>query len=211
MIPLRLLLSTGRCSTGPRFPERIWHVSHHRQNRPDPDRCRRGHARVPLVPATAAPVDETAEGVVVAKGGLIGHLRPSTHAPANHIFPNGSEVTLDSKVSGTVVDGNPRWYLVVAEGDANWVSARYLRNVGPAPEPCDPSDGTFSAKTTAVLKKRVGPTTADASAGTYAKGQKFRVQCYTDSWQKWYLTDTSRWLRAKHVTTSSKVRYCSNL
>ena len=65
------------------------------------------------------------------------------------------------------------WYLVVAEGDANWVSARYVRNVGPSPEPCDPSDGTFSAKTTAKLKKRVGPTTADASAGTYAKGQKF--------------------------------------
>jgi hypothetical protein len=166
---------------------------------------------LPLAPATAAPVDAAAEGVVVAKGGLIGHVRPSTHAPANYTFPNGSEVTLDCKVSGTVVDGNPRWYLVVAEGDANWVSARYVRNVGPAPEPCDPSDGTFSAKTTTVLKKRVGPTTADASAGTYAKGQKFRVQCYTNSGQKWYLTETSRWVSAKYVTTSSQVRYCSNV
>src|SRR4051794_777529 len=166
---------------------------------------------LPLAAATAAPGDPAAEGVVVAKGGLVGHLRPSTHAPANYTFPNGSKVTLDCKVSGTVVDGNPRWYLVVAEGDANWVSARYVRNVGPSPEPCDPSDGTFSAKTTAVLTKRVGPTTADASAGTYAKGQKFRVQCCTDSGQKWYLTDTSRWVRARYVTTSSKVRYCSNL
>lgn len=165
---------------------------------------------IPLAPAAAAPASATAEGVVVAKGGLVGRVRPSTHAPANYTFPNGSEVTLDCKVSGTVVDGNPRWYLVVAEGDANWVSARYVRNVGPGPEPCDPSDGTYSAKATAVLKKRVGPTTADASAGTYAKGQKFRVQCYTASGQKWYLTDNSRWVRAKYVSTSSKVRYCSN-
>jgi uncharacterized protein YraI len=166
---------------------------------------------LPMVAATAAPVDGAAKGVVVANGGLVGHLRPSTHAPANYTFPNGSEVTLDCKVSGTVVDGNRRWYLVVAEGDANWVSARYVGNVGPAPEPCDPSDGTFSAKTTAVLKKRVGPTTADASAGTYTKGQKFRVQCYTDSGQKWFLTETSRWVSAKYVGTSSGVRYCSNL
>jgi len=164
----------------------------------------------PLAPATAAPVDVAAEGVVVAKGGLVGRLRPSTHAPANYTFPNGSEVTLDCQVSGTVVKGNARWYLVSAEGDANWVSARYVRNVGPAPDPCDPSDGTFSAKTTAILKKRVGPTTADASAGSYAKGQKFRVQCYTDSGQKWYLTDTSRWVSANYVKTSSQVRYCSN-
>ncbi len=166
---------------------------------------------LPIVPATAAPPDRAAEGVVVANGGLVGHVRPSTHAPANYTFPNGSEVTLDCKVPGTVVAGNRRWYLVVADGDANWVSARYVRNVGPSPEPCDPSDGTFSSKTTAKLKKRVGPTTADASAGTYAKGQKFRVQCYTDSGQKWYLTGTSRWVSARYVRTSSEVRYCSNL
>ena len=166
---------------------------------------------LPMVPASAAPVEGAAKGVVVAKGGLVGHVRPSTHAPANYTFPNGSEVTLDCKVSGTVVDGNRRWYLVVAEGDANWVSARYVENVGPAPEPCDPSDGTFSARTTAALKKRVGPTTADATAGTYAKRQKLRVQCYTDSGQKWFLTETSRWVSAKYVRTSSEVRYCSNL
>lgn len=166
---------------------------------------------LPLAPATAAPPDATAKGVVVAKGGLIGHVRPSTHAPDNYTFPNGSKVTLDCKVPGPVVGGNPRWYLVVAEGDANWVSARYVRNVGPAPDPCDPSDGTFSATATTALKKRTGPTTADASAGTYAKGQKFRVQCYTDSGQKWYLTDSSKWVSAKYVKTSSKVRYCSNL
>ena len=170
---------------------------------------------LPLAPADAAPApastSHTAEGVVVARGGLVGHLRPSTHAPANYTFRNGSRVTLDCKVSGTVVGGNPRWYLVVAEGDANWVSARYVRNVGKAPEPCDPSDGTISGKATTALTKRVGPTSADATAGTYAKGSKVRVQCYTNSGQKWYLTDTSRWVRAKYVTTSSTVRYCSNV
>jgi hypothetical protein len=167
----------------------------------------------PLAPATAVTataVSDTAKGVVTANGGLVGHVRPSTHAPANYTFPKGSEITIDCKVSGTVVDGNPRWYLVVAEGDANWVSARYVKNVGPGPNPCDPSDGTYSAKTTAALKKRVGPTTADASAGTYAKGKKFRVQCFTNSGEKWYLTDGSRWVRAKYVKTSSSVRYCSN-
>lgn len=166
---------------------------------------------LPLTSASAAPVDNTTQGVIVAKGGLVGHSRPSTHAPADYTWPNGTKVTLDCKVSGTVVDRNARWYLIVAEGDANWVSARYVRNVGAAPDPCDPSDGTYSAKATASLKKRVGPTTADASAGTYAKGQKFKVQCYTDSGQKWYFTDSSRWVSAKYVSTSSEVRYCSNL
>lgn len=159
--------------------------------------------------ATAAPSDPVARGVVVAQGGLIGHLRPSVHAPANYTFGNGSKISLSCKVSGTVVDGNNRWYLVLAEGDANWVSARYVSNVGPAPDPCDPSDGTFAAKTTARVTKRVGPTTADASAGSYAKGQKLRVQCFTDSGQKWYLTDGGRWVRAAYVSTSS-VRYCTN-
>jgi uncharacterized protein YraI len=165
----------------------------------------------PLAPAQAAPTGGTAKGVVVARGGLIAHVRPSTRAPANFTFPNGSEVTLDCKVSGTVVSGNPRWYLVVAEGDANWVAARYVRNVGPAPEPCDPSDGTFAARTTTIVNKRVGPSTHDATAGTYAKGQSLRVQCFTKSGQKWYLTSGSRWVRATYVTTSSKVRYCSNV
>jgi hypothetical protein len=165
---------------------------------------------LPPATATAAPVDPAAEGVVVARGGLVGHLRPSMHAPANYTCPNGSEVTLDCTVQGTVVNGNPRWYLVAAEGDANWVSARYVRNVGPSPEPCDPSDGTYAARTTAVLKKRVGPTTADSSVGTYARGRTFQVQCYTDSGQKWYLTDASRWVSAKYVRTSAQVRYCSN-
>ena len=166
---------------------------------------------LPLATASAAPGDEPARGVVVAKGGLVGHLRPSTHAPDNYTYPQGSEVTLDCKVSGPVVGGNPRWYLVNGEGDANWVSARYVRNVGPGPEPCDPSDGTFAAKTKTALKKRVGPSTADASAGTYAKGAKLRVQCYTGSGaQKWYLTSAGRWVSATYVTTSTKVRYCSN-
>ena len=62
-----------------------------------------------------------------------------------------------------------------------------------------------------ALKKRVGPTTSDASAGSYAKGQTFRVQCFTDSGQKWYLTSASRWVAAKYVKTSSEVRYCSNV
>lgn len=166
---------------------------------------------LPLTPAAAAPVDPPAKGVVEANGGLIGHLRPSIYAPNNYTFPNGSEITIDCKVPGTVVGGNPRWYLVVAEGDANWVSARYVRNVGPAPDHCDPSDGSYSAKTTTALKKRVGPTTSDASSGTaYPKATTFRVQCYTDSGQKWYLTDKGKWVRATYVTTSPQVRYCSN-
>jgi hypothetical protein len=91
----------------------------------------------------------------VAKGGLIGHVRPSTHAPANDTFPNGSEVNVDCKVSGT-----------------------------------------------ATLKKRVGPTTSEGNTGTYAMGRAFRVQCFTDSGQKWYLTDGSRWVSATYVKTS---------
>jgi hypothetical protein len=170
----------------------------------------------PLVPASAAPVApaapdaEWATGVITAKGGLVGRLRPSTHAPANYTFEKGAEVSLDCRVRGTVVDGNPSWYLVGAEGDANWVSARYVSVSGPAVQPCDPSDGTYGATAKSALKKRVGPTTADSSAGTYAKGKKFRVQCFTDEGQKWYFTDGGRWVSAKYVKTSSKVRFCSN-
>ncbi len=164
----------------------------------------------PLSPASATPAAETADGVVTANGGLVGRLRPSTHATANYTFRKGDEVSLDCRVKGTVVGGNANWYLVVAEGDANWVSARYVSVTGPAVQPCDPSDGTYGATAKTALKKRVGPTTADSSAGTYAKGKKFRVQCFTDNGQKWYFTDAGRWVSAKYVKTSSKVRYCSN-
>ena len=166
---------------------------------------------LPMATASAAPTGKDAIGVVVAKGGLVGHELPSRHAPDRVTFANGSKLVLDCKVPGPVVDGNALWYYAFGDDDDGWVSARYVKNVGPAPDPCDPSDGSFSAKATTALKKRVGPSTADASAGTYAKGAKFRVRCYTGYEQKWYLTDGSRWVRAAYVTTSSKVRYCSNL
>jgi uncharacterized protein YraI len=164
---------------------------------------------VPALPAAA--VDGSTQGVVAAQGGLVGRLRPSTHAAANYTFPNGSNVTLDCRLPGTVVGGDSRWYLVVAEGDANWVSARYVTVSGAAVQPCDPSDGTYAAKATTALNRRVGPTTGDTTAGTYAKGAGFTVQCFTDSGQKWYLTGGGRWVRASYVSTSSAVRYCSNL
>lgn len=163
---------------------------------------------VAVHPASAA---ETAKGVIIANGGLRGHQRPSTHAPGGYTWPKGTKVTLDCQVPGTSVDGNARWYLVVAEGDNNWVSARYVRNVGPAPDPCDPSDGSFAGRTTTAVKKRVGPTTADASAGSYAANQRLRVRCYTGHAQKWYLTDQDRWVRATYVATSKNVRYCTNV
>lgn len=162
----------------------------------------------PLLPAAAA---DSSTGTVVAQGGLVGRLRPSTHATANYTFPKGSKVSLDCRVPGTVVGGDSRWYLVSAEGDANWVSARYVTVTGPAVQPCDPSDGTYAAKATSALNRRVGPTTGDSTAGTYAKGAGFTVQCFTDSGQKWYLTGAGRWVRASYVSTSSAVRYCTNV
>ena len=161
---------------------------------------------VPALPAAAAGTT----GTVVAQGGLVGRLRPSTHATANYTFPQGSKVSLDCRVPGTVVGGDSRWYLVSAEGDANWVSARYVTVTGPAVQPCDPSDGTYAAKATSALNRRVGPTTGDTVTGTYAKGASFSVQCFTDSGQKWYLTGSGRWVRASYVSTSSKVSYCTN-
>lgn len=57
------------------------------------------------------------------KGKIVGKLRP------------GQKIAIICKVNGDVIDGNPRWYKLPRGGYA-WASARYIKNIGPAPHTC---------------------------------------------------------------------------
>jgi hypothetical protein len=40
------------------------------------------------------------------------------------------------KVDSQSIDGNRRWYQLVGDGGGQWVSARYVSNIGYAPPYC---------------------------------------------------------------------------
>lgn len=48
----------------------------------------------------------------------------------------GSTLHLVCKVDSQAVDGNKRWYQLTGDGGGQWVSARYVTNVGTAPPYC---------------------------------------------------------------------------
>lgn len=50
--------------------------------------------------------------------------------------PKGTELALVCKVDSQVVGGNARWYQLTGDGGGQWVSARYVANVGTAPPYC---------------------------------------------------------------------------
>lgn len=76
-------------------------------------------------------------GQVIARIGLNVRKRPTTNSPVVDTLPYGTVVQLKCKVNGQWVNGNPRWYKL---NDGRFVdgfsAARYISNVGPAPEWC---------------------------------------------------------------------------
>ncbi len=101
---------------------------------------------------------------------------------------------------GRSIDGNNLWYAI---SPTQWVAARYLANVGPAPSYC----GTVvhvTGRASATINQRIAPSTADATAGTVAKGASVRIVCQTSGQgvlgnPKWYYLEDGRWVSSRYV------------
>lgn len=50
--------------------------------------------------------------------------------------PRGATLAIVCKVDSQTIDGNRRWYQLTGDGGGQWVSARYVTNVGSAPPYC---------------------------------------------------------------------------
>ncbi|MEU6731675.1 hypothetical protein ABZ929_00475 [Streptomyces physcomitrii] len=158
-------------------------------------------------------------GTVRADGGLVAHQAPSTHAPSTHTFQDGAEVAVDCATKGTRVSGNPDWYLISAEGDAKWVSARYV-DLEAEPRHCGPDLSVAATTTTKSTGAYEGPSTADRRQTTLAKGTTTEILCYTDSGpaytdsgpaaktSRWLVTTEAQWIPATALKTSGEVEFC---
>jgi hypothetical protein len=75
------------------------------------------------------------KGRVIAKSGLLLRDAPWKGGHVIGSVPYGKIVKIACKVNGQNVNGNPRWYLLT-NGKWAWASARYIKNIGPAPHWC---------------------------------------------------------------------------
>jgi hypothetical protein len=143
------------------------------------------------------------EGRAIASGGLTVRALPTTASKAKGSIAKGHVFPIVCKVKGTSVEGNNLWY-ALPPTLGEWVSARYVQNVGSAPRWCGNSE-RFVGRTTTAVKKRVAPTTAATSAGTLAKGAGLDIICKLDGQnidgnKRWYYLTDGRWVAARYVT-----------
>lgn len=167
-----------------------------------------------LLGATPAQADDASGGVVVAKGGVNVRSLPTTVGYPLGVIKNGTHIALGCKVHGTSIDGNDRWYSVLGhEGPDEWVSARYVRNLG-VPDWC--GDGhKYVGQTTALVNLRVGPTRAEAISGAVGTDTRVSLVCKLrgeavngNSW--WYETKSGHWISARYVkNVGTSPAYCS--
>ncbi|MFB7508751.1 SH3 domain-containing protein [Streptomyces broussonetiae] len=75
------------------------------------------------------------KGVVTARDGMWLRDRSDRSSRRVRFVAKGKEVTIYCKMAGGGVLGNQVWYLLT-DGTWAWGSARYIRNVGPAPRWC---------------------------------------------------------------------------
>lgn len=165
-----------------------------------------------LTGATPAQADSSTDGKVVAHSGLTVRSLPTTVGYPLAVIPDGKVIPLGCKIHGTSIDGNDRWYRLPG-ADSEWVSARYVRNLG-APQWC--GDGErFVGETTALVNLRVGPTTAEAVSGAVGVDTRVSLVCKLrgesingNSW--WYETKSGHWISARYVKNVGRSpAYCS--
>ncbi len=75
-------------------------------------------------------------GTVVSRTSLAVRSGPNTANARVSSAPRGQELALVCKVNSQSIDGNPRWYQLTGDSGGQWVSARYVSNVGSAPPYC---------------------------------------------------------------------------
>jgi Bacterial SH3 domain len=162
-----------------------------------------------LLGAGSAQADPATGGKVIAKGGLNVRNLPSTVGASVEVIPNGRVIPIGCKVHGTPIDGNDRWYSVLGyEGSGEeWVSARYVRNLG-APGWCG-NGKTYTGMPHGLVNLRYGPTKAEALAGSLAVDRPVSLVCKLkgetvngNSW--WYETADGFWVSARYVRNVGK-------
>jgi hypothetical protein len=160
-----------------------------------------------------AQADVVADGKVVAAGGLTVRQLPTTASTAKGRLANGTTISIICKVRGSSVDGNTSWYLLPPTLN-EWVSARYVRNVGVAPGWCG-DDERFVGRSTTAVTKRVAPTTAAGAAGVLARGARADIICKLPGHtvggnNRWYHLTDGRWVAARYVTNVGRAPgWCS--
>lgn len=119
---------------------------------------------------------------------------------------NTTITTIMCKVEGPNVDGNRSWYLYDPPGKATWgwSSARYVKNVGKAPQLCKMGfpDGQVIAKP--AVKLRTSPSLTAKTAGTLKYGTKLHTICKingpkVDGNPRWYQLFDGSWVPARWV------------
>lgn len=160
--------------------------------------------------AAAPPAQAGAwDGKVVSKSALTVRYAPSIHSKAVGALRPGAMIPLGCKVRGPKVGGNDIWYSLPPTTH-EWVSARYVRNIGRAPDWCVGERGAQVGRATTSLAVRTGPTTSDARATTYRKGSEFSIECKVRSQSVngnslWYWSAGHGWVSARYVKNVSGV------
>lgn len=75
------------------------------------------------------------QGEVTSPSGLTIRFGPTTASQAVGALPYKAVISIQCKVVGQTVDGNSLWYKI-ANTTGEWVTARYVANIGPAPSYC---------------------------------------------------------------------------
>lgn len=138
---------------------------------------------------------------------------PSTGSNPRGTITKNATFDIECSVRGTSVDGNTLWYLL-PPGNTHWVSARYVKNVGPAPTVCAQLKSAYGV-TTATVNTRRGPTLSDKIDGRVAAGTPVRILCKVrsnavDGNTLWYHTFNESWISARYVSNRGATPdYCS--
>ena len=164
-------------------------------------------------PAEAAPQgDPIRQGKVVTAQLNVRHL-PTTASASKGTIGRGQTLEIICKVHGTSVGGNDIWYALPPTLN-EWVSARYVQNVGAAPGWCG-SEARFVGRSTTALAERQAPTRAAARARTVARGTTLDIVCKlpgqaVDGNNRWYYLSNGDWVAARYVSNvGAAPDYCN--
>ena len=171
-------------------------------------------AGVAAVAAGAAPAQaQSYTGTVTGENGVNVRSAPSIHSESTTGLEKGETVVLECKMRGTSVGDNEVWYAI--HGGTEWVTARYVDNVGTAPKWCPQADTeTATANVTSDLNVREGPTTADQLVSSVPAGESVEVRCSARSQdiggdRTWYATMTGQWVTGAYVELDGGVAECN--
>lgn len=159
---------------------------------------------VSLIATTSAQAgggDDYTKGQVVART-LPVRKYPTTYGKAVATLENGTSLKLWCKVEAVEVDDNRIWYNVLGGG---WVAARYVKNVGKAPQECGGrwwDWGHVTKKPSVNLRQ--GPTNKSKLAGTAKYDKTVEIICQrtgpkVDGNPNWYQLEDGRWVTARYI------------